>query len=428
MARSEAAAAPSPAEAWWRNSFMVTFHFRCNIACRFCMVEDVLGVLPGTTLDEMRRLKDDPARLNGASRIIFSGGEVTLSRDLVDYVRLARTLPGIAHVRLQTNAMRLGDPAYLGALLDAGVDEFFVSLHAATAPDYDDLVQRSGAFASICKGLDALAASPATIITNTAIVDANYRSLPAIVELATRWSPQSMEFWNYWPRADEDGARGHHAAVGASRPYLLAALAACARRGVPPVVKWYPRCLLGPFALYHDDGQPPSIIDESYWEREPGFGCVYDGVCKEAERACSGLSESYVAQYGWEERLLTPHRPDRSNDRSNVHAVERSLLSDRGPERLDTAILAGWLAGLGLGFGVTIGDWVLADGALGIGSVALQLVRGTEQIQLQIRPNDPSRPSLARTASFDLAGGSSGQAAAKALAAELRDPGGLGLP
>lgn len=421
-----------PAEAWWRNSLMVTFHFRCNIACRFCMVEDVLGVLPGASLDELRRLQESPVRLGRASRIIFSGGEVTLSRELLEYVRLARTLPGIEHVRLQTNAMRLSDPAYLTALLDAGVDEFFVSLHAATAPDYDALVQRAGAFDAIVAGLDAVAASSATLITNTAIVESNHRSLPAIVELASRWSPRSMEFWNYWPRADEDGARGHHAPVGESRPYLLTALAACLRRGVPPVVKWYPRCLLGPFALYHDDGQPPSIIDESYWEREPEFGCIYDGVCREAEGACAGLSESYVAQHGWEERLLTPHRRD-DHGPDQRGGVARSLTTDSGPMRTEAALLATWLAERGLGFGATVDGWVLADGALGRGvrTVTLALRRGSDEVRLELRASDPSRPSLARTASFDVArvGGPVAGAArlAEALAALLRgrDPGGL---
>ncbi len=421
-----------PAEAWWRNSLMVTFHFRCNIACRFCMVEDVLGVLPGTSLEELRRLQAAPVRLGGASRIIFSGGEVTLNRELLDYVRLARELPGIEHVRLQTNAMRLGDAEYLAALIDAGVDEFFVSLHAANAPDYDALVQRAGAYDSIIAGLDRVASSSATLYTNTAIVESNFRSLPAIVELAARFAPRSMEFWNYWPRADEDGARGHHAPVGEARPYLLSALAACLRRGVAPVIKWYPRCLLGPFALYHDDGQPPSIIDETYWEREPAFGCIYDGVCREAEGACSGLSESYVAQHGWEERLLTPHRRE-DGGRDRADSVERSLTTDGGPTRVDAALLAGWLATLGLQFGGTVDGWVLADGALGRGvrTVMLELRRGHDEVRLELRATDRSRPSLARTSSFDVArvGGLASEAPRLALAlAELlrgRDPGGL---
>jgi MoaA/NifB/PqqE/SkfB family radical SAM enzyme len=40
---------------------LVTFSFRCNLACRFCYVEDGLGGrFRGVTLEEARRLSTDP--------------------------------------------------------------------------------------------------------------------------------------------------------------------------------------------------------------------------------------------------------------------------------------------------------------------------------------------------------------------------------
>ena len=85
MEASERAVPPiAPAEPWWTNSFMVTFAFRCNIACTFCMVEDALGHYEGTSAAAFRRFAETPQALGGATRIIFSGGEVTLAKDLLE--------------------------------------------------------------------------------------------------------------------------------------------------------------------------------------------------------------------------------------------------------------------------------------------------------------------------------------------------------
>src|SRR4051812_35525126 len=101
MGASERGPALAPAEPWWNQSFMVTFAFKCNLACTFCMVEDALEVFAGTSVESFRRFAEDPRALGGATRIIFSGGEVTLAKDLLEYVAIARSLPSIEHVRIQ---------------------------------------------------------------------------------------------------------------------------------------------------------------------------------------------------------------------------------------------------------------------------------------------------------------------------------------
>src|SRR5206468_3510919 len=102
--------------------------------------------------------------------------------------------------------------------------------------------------------------------------------------------------------ADEDGRRQHFAPVRDVRPPLLAALRACVARNIPPVVKWFPRCLLDEFAAYQDDSQPPSLIEDVYWKRSPGYACFYEGVCADAHGSpCSGLAFTYVNRFGWEQ-------------------------------------------------------------------------------------------------------------------------------
>ncbi len=444
MAASEPLA---PAEPWWTNSYMVTFAFRCNIACTFCMVEDALGTFAGTSAASFRRFAEDPRALGGASRIIFSGGEVTLAKDLLEYVAIARALPGVSHVRIQTNAIRLGDREYLRSLIDAGVDEYFVSFHAADAESYDAIAQRKGSFAGIVRGLEAIAASGATLYTNTAIVAENHRALPAIVAMASSFGPRSIELWNYWPRGDGDGSRALAAPIAEVRGPLLEALALAVSKGIPPVVKWFPRCLLGSFSWCQDDGQPPALIEDGYWEQEPEYGCLYEGVCADslgrppqrtgARGKCAGLSDAYVQRFGWEERLLQPVRrlSPGPSDAHPAPRVARSLTRDAGPRRVQQAQTASWLASLGIGPGLTLAGWAFAgsnrgrDGA----AVALAFRSATGTIPIAVYGTDARRPCPARTRSFNLVprvADAESVTLAVALAERigLRDPGGLGLP
>ena len=66
----------------------------------------------------------------------ITGAEITLRRDLPELARLARG-NGFEHVRIQTHGMRLADLAYCRELIDAGVDEFFVSVAASDADSHD---------------------------------------------------------------------------------------------------------------------------------------------------------------------------------------------------------------------------------------------------------------------------------------------------
>ena len=51
------------------------------------------------------------------------------------------------------------------------------------------------------------------------------------------------------------------------------------------------------------------LIEEEFWNREPDYACAYAAQCPEfGSKRCSGLSGTYVRQFGWESALLTPLR------------------------------------------------------------------------------------------------------------------------
>lgn len=391
---------PAPSVA--HDSLVVTFAFRCNLACTFCMVEDILETpYPGVSLERFASLCRDPeSALQGLRRVTFSGGEVTTSKELPDYVRLARSLPQIRHVRIQTNATRLRNPTYVRSLLDAGVDEFFVSFHGHDADTTEAITRRAGSFEQILAGMREVRAAGATLITNTALVRQNYESLEAIVDVLAPLQPASIEMWNFWPRIHEH-TREFAVPVAELRGPVVAAMRTCLARGIPPVLKWFPRCLVPPDLLpYHDDGQPQMLIEPEFWEREPGYGCIYGGVCDDHhEQRCAGLSHAYVQLHGWEQDLLRPRRsaePSARTAGAGDDFVLRNLVKDGGPKRTHTARVAAWLDAFGLGFGKEIAGWTLVSVQRSRfrDSLRLELRRGGQRAVLQVIGGDP-KPKVA---------------------------------
>ncbi|AKF03230.1 radical SAM protein [Sandaracinus amylolyticus] len=161
---------------------LVRVVFQCNQACRFCFVSTHL---PAAESDAIERAIRDAA--TSGKKVTLSGGEPTLHPELVRYVRLAKSLSKLP-VLLQTNAIRLADPALARALVDAGIDEAFVSLHGATAAVSDLVTQAPGTFEKTVRGVDQLVALGTNVTLNFVICQANLHELPAWVALiADRW-------------------------------------------------------------------------------------------------------------------------------------------------------------------------------------------------------------------------------------------------
>src|SRR5262249_6189682 len=132
----------------------VTVDFHCNSACTFCIVQEGMNNYRGVPFDRFARIVEENVRSRKYDRVIFTGGEVTLEKSLVQFVELARSSGAFRHVRLQTNGRKLAEAEYTRALVEAGLDEFFVSLHGDTAALHDRITQRPGSFDELIRGLD----------------------------------------------------------------------------------------------------------------------------------------------------------------------------------------------------------------------------------------------------------------------------------
>lgn len=286
----------------------VTMEFRCNLRCTHCMIEGTMSRLrptEGEDFDEVLRQQRDTGLWDG---IVLTGAEITLRADLPDLVARARAA-GFAHIRIQTHGMRLHRPDYLDRLVEAGADEFFISVTAADEVRHDAITQVEGSWRRMRAGIDLIETRypHVAVITNTVITAESVDDLPGVVAAFRGYRcVVQHEFWNFFPM-DEVDHKALCVPVARLLPPLRAAIAAARAAGRLVEVKNVPECLLGEDRGALVNGQPQLVIDPDFWEgfdRNGFHTCPHRAACSATE--CLGLTTAYVRRFGDERSLLRP--------------------------------------------------------------------------------------------------------------------------
>ena len=285
----------------------MTMEFRCNLKCVHCMIEGTMDRLTPESLDNFDRLLEHNARVGQWKGLILTGSEITLRRDLPELAKRARRA-GFDHVRIQTHGMGLGRADFTRKLVEAGVDEFFVSIAGSDAASHDGITLVPGSFEKSVRGLENLDAyDNVAAITNSVITEKSYRLMPAIVDtLAHIKNLTQMEFWFYFPMAESD-EKGLVASHVEALPYLKDAIGKARALGRSVEVKNFPECLLEQDGGLLLNDQPHLFIDPDFWvefERNGFHQCVYRDVC--ASKQCLGLNTAYIQKFGLHADRLKP--------------------------------------------------------------------------------------------------------------------------
>lgn len=285
----------------------LTMHFRCNLKCVHCMIEDTMDWLEPEGMERLQEVCEYNREHDRWKGIIFTGSEVTLRPDLPEWARLAREA-GFEHVRIQTHGMRLANEGYCEELVEAGIDEYFVSVTAADAETHDAITEVPGSFDKTLRGLENLdRLEGVAILTNTVITRLCYRQLPALVErLGHLRRLAKMDFWTYWPmnESDDKDLIANHLDV---LPYLREAIALARALDRQIELKNFPQCLLADDADVLENEQPKLVIDPAFWPEfmRNGFNqCVHREIC--GAENCLGLNTAYIEKFGWHEDVLVP--------------------------------------------------------------------------------------------------------------------------
>lgn len=193
---------------------------RCNFRCTYCMPEHPDWLPRASLLD-----RGEVVRLaglfvdHGIEQIRLTGGEPLLRRDLVECVRAIDGLRerGLRRLSMTTNASRIAPLA--ATLVEAGIDDFNVSLDAVDPAIFQQLTRRD--VAPVLDGIRALQDAGASVKLNAVVVrGANEAEVVPLLEWAmARGLP--LRFIEYMP-LDAPGHWQREAVV--SEAEMLAAI------------------------------------------------------------------------------------------------------------------------------------------------------------------------------------------------------------
>jgi cyclic pyranopterin phosphate synthase len=165
---------------------------RCNMRCVYCMPAEGMQFLPRPELltsDELLRVLGAAAAA-GFRKIRLTGGEPLLRRDIVELVREIKALPGIEHIAMTTNALRLGELAQ--PLKAAGLDRVNISIDSLDPQKFRQMT-RGGRLADVWAGIEAAVAAGLQPIKLNAVIVRGLND-DEVVQLAGLTRHYSWEF------------------------------------------------------------------------------------------------------------------------------------------------------------------------------------------------------------------------------------------
>ncbi|HEY4144021.1 GTP 3',8-cyclase MoaA [Pinirhizobacter sp.] len=278
---------------------------RCNFRCTYCMPEHPTWLpraqlLSGPELLRLAGLFID----QGITQIRLTGGEPLLRPDLLPLVDELQGLRsrGLERISMTTNASRMAPVA--SRLVQAGIDDFNVSLDAIDADTFKNMTGRG--IAPVLEGIQALQDAGASVKLNAVVVRGQneHQVLPLL-----EWSMQQglpLRYIEYMP-LDAPGHWQRESVVGEDD--ILAAI------GVAHDVEKLPRGA-DPASPYQIDGHFPLGI----------ISTVTHPFCASCDRLrITATGELYTCLFS---RLGTPlgvRMRAGDDDQAIVHLLRRAV-------------------------------------------------------------------------------------------------------
>jgi len=289
--------------------------FACNNNCVFC-AQAHKRPLGDRTTDELK--KEIANARETCDEIVFTGGEPTIRKDLVELVSYASKL-GYSVIQIQSNGRMLSYTNFCRSLIHAGATEFSPALHGHTMQLHEIQTRCEESFNQIIAGIKNLRSLKAKVMTNTVITKYNYRFLPEITELLVSLDVSQFQLafvhpcGNAWKNFESVVPRKSDV-----MPYVHKALELAIKQGYGPgmaMVEALPYCFMkGYEAFCSEIVIPPAEVRDASgriarfedWRKE--YGKVKFSQCKECryDLVCEGPWKEYPEKYGSSEFVPVP--------------------------------------------------------------------------------------------------------------------------
>jgi len=280
----------------------------CNNNCKFCAAADKRDLGDKTTQHIKKDLRESKA--DGTSIVVFSGGEATIRKDILEIVSFARDI-GYERVHLQTNGRMLAYKNFCDELANAGVVQFSIALHGHIPALHDYLTQSPGAYNQVVQAIKNLKTRGLFVVTNTVITKPNYRFLPQITSLLISLGVEQIQLSFVHPMgAAWDNFDMMVPWKSLVEPYMHKSLDIATKANVVAIAEAYPFCFMKNYEKYFVERFIPAgeikdidyfIPDFDYVRKK--YGKSKGAKCRECkyDLICEGPWKEYPQKRGWSE-------------------------------------------------------------------------------------------------------------------------------
>jgi MoaA/NifB/PqqE/SkfB family radical SAM enzyme len=303
--------------------------FICNNNCLFC-VQAHNKFKGNRTTEEIK--KDLQESINRCDSVVFTGGEVTIRKDLLEIVRYAKQI-GYSSIQIQSNCRMLSNMNLLKKLIKAGANEFGPALHGPTAEIHDKLTRAPGSFYQTLKAIKNLKQLNQNILTNTVVVKQNYKFLPEIATILSKLKVNTFQFAFVHPIGN---AKKNYdeivPKISLAAPYIHKALQIGIDNGIKVMAEAMPYCLMNGYEQYISERFIPQTeiktgisFDKNYTTTRINKGKTKFPKCKTCkyDKMCEGPWKEYPEEFGSNE--FKPISTEIKNTKKEIHSKNSQI-------------------------------------------------------------------------------------------------------
>ncbi len=285
--------------------------FQCNNHCKFCIQGNKREIYKNKTTKEIKEILKKTNRT--CDGIVFTGGEPTVRKDLIELVRYGKNL-GFKIIQIQTNGRMFAYKKYCQDMIKAGANEFGIALHGHNAKLHDYLTSSPGSFNQTTTGIKNLRALGQYILTNTVINKVNYKHLPEIAKLLVKLGVDQFQFAfmhiNNVIAKDPELIDKIVPRKSKVMPYVKRGLDIGIKAGVKVMTEAIPYCFMKGYEKHIAERIIPdsSVFDagfaiEDYTNYRKTEGKAKGPNCPKCKyyKICEGPWKEYPQIFGWDE-------------------------------------------------------------------------------------------------------------------------------
>ncbi|HPI78308.1 MAG TPA: radical SAM protein, partial [bacterium] len=280
-----------------QEELLLRINYNCNEKCLFCFVDHRRDSMSDAEIDAFAEFLNNREPCD----IIISGGEPTLSDNLVEHIKKLKKA-NARSLSIQTNAVLLHRKENVEELASAGLDFAVVSLHSHDPVISGVLTGNRDSFEKTIQGIVNLRDCGLSVFISHVINTLNYPSLSDFVRFSSSELGRApIAFSSVEAMSCEDMNRGFAPMHSEIKHCLANALDLCYELRVPffrlASKSGFPLCIL--------DGNPKYFHDAVF----VGDGCsnmpnmIKPNACSACGLSdyCSGINRFYAMYYGFSE-------------------------------------------------------------------------------------------------------------------------------